>query len=310
MTSGSQFSPTSDYYTTCNREQGLSVGWGDLYPNGTSGQYIDVTSVADGTYCFRTTADPLNKIRETSNTNNVNSRWITLETSGSGSRTVSAGSLGCAAGGGNTAPTANAGADQSVATGSTVNLDSSGSIDPEGDSLSYSWTFVAKPAGSSASLAGANTASPSFVADVDGTYEVKLIVNDGSVGDEDTVVVTASTPVAATIMHVDDLDAVVSLKGKSGRWEVFVTVKIQDNSNDPVSNATVSGTWTGAASANVSGVSGGDGIVTFRTGTMPGGATVTFTVADVTHSSLGYDPSVNDDPETDSDGNSITVSKP
>lgn len=96
MSSGAEFSPDSDYYNQCSRNsaQGLSVGWGDLYPNGTSGQYIVVTNVGDGTYCFVSTADPLNKLEETDGSNNVASREITLATV-DGKRQVTEGPSPC-----------------------------------------------------------------------------------------------------------------------------------------------------------------------------------------------------------------------
>ena len=91
----------------------------------------------------------------------------------------------------NTAPTADAGSDQAVTFGDTVQLDGSGSSDPDGDALSYSWSLLA-PVGSSATLTGANTASPSFVADVASAFFLVLIVDDGSISASDSVTVTAS----------------------------------------------------------------------------------------------------------------------
>jgi hypothetical protein len=43
---------------------------------------------------------------------------------------------------------------------------------------------------------------------------------------------------------------------------------------------------------------------------MDGGSSVTFAVDGVAHSSLTYDATDNHDPDGDSDGTSITVSKP
>jgi K319L-like, PKD domain len=80
----------------------------------------------------------------------------------------------------NQPPTANAGLDQSIHAGNTVSLDGSLSYDDNTAStaLQYSWSFTERPAGSSATLNNANTATPSFVADLDGNYVVQLIVTD------------------------------------------------------------------------------------------------------------------------------------
>ncbi|MDP2635593.1 MULTISPECIES: PKD domain-containing protein [unclassified Pseudoalteromonas] len=79
----------------------------------------------------------------------------------------------------NIAPVANAGDPQKVVTGQAVNLDGSKSTDPEGDSLSYRWTLLAAPTGSSASLSATDVVSPSFTPDEIGNYVFQLVVNDG-----------------------------------------------------------------------------------------------------------------------------------
>jgi hypothetical protein len=86
----------------------------------------------------------------------------------------------------NTKPVANAGANQTIGTGETATLDGSGSTDADSDPLTYRWSFVSLPSGSSAALAGATTVNPTFVPDVAGNYVVELIVNDGTV-DSDPV---------------------------------------------------------------------------------------------------------------------------
>jgi len=73
-------SPNGPHYNICNRNstQGLSIGWSDEYNSTLAGQYINVTSVADGDYCLVSTADPNNNLIETNDTNNSSSIKITL----------------------------------------------------------------------------------------------------------------------------------------------------------------------------------------------------------------------------------------
>jgi len=108
---------------------------------------------------------------------------------------------------GNFAPLADAGPNQYVLTNSVVNLDGSGSSDFEDDTLSYSWTLTNVPSTSTATLLNATTVSPVFTADLDGTYTVELIVNDGAADSAADVatIIASSTPVAADtlILNID-----------------------------------------------------------------------------------------------------------
>ena len=92
----------------------------------------------------------------------------------------------------NSAPVANAGADQTPYVNDTVTLDGSGSYDVDGNLLTYSWAFTTVPAGSSAALSSSTSVNPTFTVDKAGTYEVSLIVNDGTV-DSAADMVTIST---------------------------------------------------------------------------------------------------------------------
>jgi PKD domain len=59
--------------------------------------------------------------------------------------------------------------------------------------VSFAWVLTGKPAGSTASLTGADTPAPTFVADVTGDYIVSLMVRnaDGLASYADTVVISA-----------------------------------------------------------------------------------------------------------------------
>jgi hypothetical protein len=99
----------------------------------------------------------------------------------------------------NVAPNANAGPDQNVYTGNTVQLDGSMSSDPDNGPLplSHLWSFVTKPAGSlltDNAIANRNMLNASFIPDVIGLYELRLNINDGDLSSEDTVQIIATIP--------------------------------------------------------------------------------------------------------------------
>lgn len=101
----------------------------------------------------------------------------------------------------NSAPIANAGKDQTVSVGSTVDLDASSSTDPNGDQLTYAWSITAKPAGSTGKLTTTTAVKPQFVADVTGIYELTLSVSDGKATslNKDVVNIVATSPNTVTI---------------------------------------------------------------------------------------------------------------
>lgn len=92
----------------------------------------------------------------------------------------------------NSGPIANAGADQSVSVNDTVQLNGTGSTDPDGDTLTYRWT-LSGPSGSFATLDVPTSSTPRFTADVAGSYQVQLTVSDGTASASDSMTVTAST---------------------------------------------------------------------------------------------------------------------
>jgi hypothetical protein len=100
----------------------------------------------------------------------------------------------------NIAPTANAGIDQSVAAGATVQLDGTGSTDGDGTIVSYSW---AQTAGDAVILTGASTSTPSFTApstNAQQTLTFELTVTDNEAAtDTDTVDVVVAAEVVQPI---------------------------------------------------------------------------------------------------------------
>jgi len=97
---------------------------------------------------------------------------------------------------------ANAGRDQHVAVGATVEVDGSASLSPSGTPLSYSWAITSKPSGSHAALTAATAIRPQLTIDAPGDYVLTLTVRAGGsssiwFGDDATTVslsqVTLST---------------------------------------------------------------------------------------------------------------------
>ncbi|MDA0336954.1 MAG: PKD domain-containing protein [bacterium] len=80
---------------------------------------------------------------------------------------------------GNNAPVADAGSPQTVAVGTTVGLDGSGSLDADGDALTYLWSVGNNP-GEPVALSDPTAISPDFTPNLLGTYVFGLIVDDGN----------------------------------------------------------------------------------------------------------------------------------
>lgn len=94
---------------------------------------------------------------------------------------------------GNSKPIANAGVNQYPLLGDTVILDGSASSDVDNDMLTYHWSFLLVPPGSTATLSDTSAVNPSFTIDVRGDYVVQLIVDDGTLNSTpDTMVVSVN----------------------------------------------------------------------------------------------------------------------
>lgn len=183
----------------------------------------------------------------------------------------------------NDKPVADAGQDQAALVGQPVNFDGSASFDEEGASLGYEWDFADGTTGSGEQTAHAFGAA--------GTYEVTLMVDDGSLFDTDTVLVTVSDiPTTTRTMHVDSID--MGLKVAGINISALATVTVVDANGLPVAGVTVAGQWSGATSDADSGITDAAGqvyLVSDYLKRAAAGTTYTFTVADVSLPDWTYD---------------------
>jgi len=178
---------------------------------------------------------------------------------------------------GNTPPTANAGADSSdTVNGSPVTFSGSQSSDSEG-SVTYSWSMVDSPSGSTANLTNTTTATPSLTGyNKSGSYTVRLTVTDeGSLTDTDDVIFTASigsVSASTSLLSVDTTDTTVG-----SAFTVSVTPKDANSNLLGTSETVVISSTLGDASGTVSSDATGTYTLTF-TSTVSGTATVTSSV--------------------------------
>jgi hypothetical protein len=118
----------------------------------------------------------------------------------------------------NTPPVADAGDGLSVHAGALAQLSGGRSTDVDGDALSYRWSLISRPAGSSATLTEASAVNPAFTVDAPGVYVAQLIVNDGKVDSTpSTVTISTEAPLPPTADAGADQTAAqgaaVTLKG-------------------------------------------------------------------------------------------------
>jgi hypothetical protein len=109
------------------------------------------------------------------------------------------------------APVANAGPSQSAVVGQTVKLNGSGSTDSDGQPLTYKWSEVSAPSGSTAAILNPTAQIASFVPDLPGTFVVQLIVNDGVLNSlPATAEIEAVNPHTQLTLNIRSLQSVIA----------------------------------------------------------------------------------------------------
>lgn len=138
------------------------------------------------------------------------------------------------------------------------------------------------------------------------TAEV-LFDDDNPSNDTNSVGIEVLSESLPDTIHIGDLDG-SSRRMFWGIWAATVTMTAHDTDHNPVPGATIYGLFSDGASVfqcttNSSGRCSVQGYQWFLN-------SLTFTVGDVYHVDLDYEPTDNHDPDGDSDGTSITVFRP
>lgn len=115
-------------------------------------------------------------------------------------------------------------------------------------------------------------------------------------------------PGGSGTMHTADLDGFASTAGRN-RWNASISILVHDENENPLSEVTVSGTWSGDASGNGTCITGGDGTCIISLNQLKNNvSSVTFSLDDLTHAVNIYSPADNHDP--DGDGTTIVILQP
>lgn len=109
-------------------------------------------------------------------------------------------------------------------------------------------------------------------------------------------------------LHCGDLDGTSSNSGKN--WKATVVVKIHDDNHAPVSGAFVSAQWSTGAPAGPA-MTDANGTCTFTLNSINKQiSSVALTITNVDYAGAIYSAAANHDPDGDSNGTRITVSRP
>ena len=183
----------------------------------------------------------------------------------------------------------------------TCLLDPTSSTDPTGPIVVVQWSFGD---GSHAYCDGWTVCLVALqhVYVAAGSYTATLQVTDAYGATSTTSrTFTVTTP----IMHVGDIDRATTTP--KGKWSATVTISVHNGSHQPVANALVTASWgTGGA---VSCTTNAAGSCAFTKSNLTPQTKLTLTVTNVQKASFVYQSQSNHDPDGDSNGTTIQISK-
>jgi serine protease AprX len=118
------------------------------------------------------------------------------------------------------------------------------------------------------------------------------------------------TPGSGFTIHIGDLDGAAATQNRNN-WSATTTVLVHDANENPVVGASVFGHWSGGISTSGSCTTDVSGYCQLSSGNIKVNYnTATFTVTNITHAGDIYDSANNHDPDGDSNGTNLAISKP
>jgi hypothetical protein len=145
------------------------------------------------------------------------------------------------------------------------------------------------------------------------SHNLATLISDeaDATNDQRSTTTTVTDPTAVDNIHVGDLDGTTGSNRR--RWSATVEITVHDANHNPINGATVTGVWDPAGLASdecTTGDLGGNGTCIMLYPLIPKRqSSVTFTVTSVTMAGKTYDVAANHDPDGDSNGITITVSR-
>jgi hypothetical protein len=121
-----------------------------------------------------------------------------------------------------------------------------------------------------------------------------------------TVIANFSSTFSST-MHIGDLDG--TRTNQQNVWTAVVTITLHDSNHGPVANATVSGSWSIGGTASCTTDSTGQCFVS-KSAIPRNTKSVVFTIVNATNSTFLYTSADNHDPDGDSNGTTVSITRP
>ncbi len=127
-------------------------------------------------------------------------------------------------------------------------------------------------------------------------YHYKVVSADSSANSAESADYTFTTPQGSADPDIYVYNIYMQKFSYFWFWYYAqATVTVKDTDGNVVPNATVTISWSGKASGSANGVTNSSGQILFQSGTSFGNGTFTVTVTNVTHATLNYNSSLNNE---------------